>query len=190
MGHRWMHTQELAFQPLRAKHSMELLKKARTLQQQGRFNEAILLYEQLLADSLNETYSLLSDLGFVYHQAGKFEQAVEIYGRSLTRKGNEATTLMLRGAAFLELKRYQKALKDFNEAIRLAPYLDNAYWGRGRVFEALNDPSWAVTSYTRAIELEPDEAEYYLSRATALKKLNRLEEAEGDLKKADEKNIR
>ena len=111
----------------------------------------------------------LSDLGYLYHQLGQLKKAVRVYGRSLQQYPQSATTLLLRGTALLEQKRYQEALKDFNEAIRLSPYLDNAYWGRGQVFMALEDYSWAVASFTKAIDLNPDEPDYYASRALGYK---------------------
>lgn len=165
----------------------ESIEQAHIHVQNGELEKAISLYEKVISTHSSDTVRWLSDLGVLYHQNGQFKKAVEIYGRSLQAYPEDPTTLLLRGITLLELKRHQAALKDFNETIRLSPYLDNAYWGRGQVFIALEDYSWAIASFTKAIDLNPDEADYYRSRAEGLKALGRMAEARADLAKWEEK---
>ena len=118
------------------------------------------------------------------HVNGRLSQAVQHYSHAISLKPKEAIAYELRAVAYYDQKRYQAALADFNEAIRLNPFNDVAHWGKGKVFAAMGDFSWAVHNYSRAIDLNGDEAEYYQDRAAALRQLGRHVEAEVDERQA------
>lgn len=67
----------------------------------------------------------------------RFEEALEFYDRRLLKKPRNADLHVGKGEALLGLGRSKEALAAYEEAIRLAPELSEAYRGRGKVYEQL-----------------------------------------------------
>jgi tetratricopeptide (TPR) repeat protein len=60
-----------------------------------------------------------------------------------------------RGLGFLDLQQYDKALADFDEAIRLLDFYSDAYWGRAKAYAAKGEHARAAADETKAISLQP-----------------------------------
>jgi tetratricopeptide (TPR) repeat protein len=60
--------------------------------------------------------------------------------------------------------RYQSAVDDFNEAIRLKPDYADAYNNRGGAYFKLRRYQLAVKDFNEAIRLKPDYADAYNNR--------------------------
>jgi lipoprotein NlpI len=73
-------------------------------------------------------------------------------------EGNRAEALRWRGLAYQEQRDYDSAMKDFSEAIRLAPDDPQAYSDRGRAYLQNGELSLATIDYSKAIRLDPDHA--------------------------------
>ncbi len=114
------------------------------------------------------------------HENGRFSQAIHHYNQAISLKPEASIAYELRAVAHYDQKRYQAALQDFNQVIELNPFNDVAHWGRGKVFAAIGDHAWAIHGYSRAIELNGEEADYYQDRALALRQVGRLLEAKQD----------
>jgi tetratricopeptide (TPR) repeat protein len=84
------------------------------------------------------------------------------------------------GVDFYQLRRYQEALKQYNEAVRLNPQYVEAYANRGATFDALNNPTRAVQDYSTAIQLKPSLTYAYRNRAAAYCDLGRFQSALAD----------
>jgi tetratricopeptide (TPR) repeat protein len=95
-----------------------------------------------------------------------------------------------RGIEFMNGKRNDDAIKDFNKAIELNPDFSKAYNNRGNVFVNEKRNTEAISDFNKAIELKPDNAEAYNNRGNFLGKLPgneiRNEDAIKDLNKAIE----
>ena len=61
-----------------------------------------------------------------------------------------------RGLANLELKKYQEAINDYDEAIELCPDNSSCYHVRGVAYEKMGKYEEAVNDYNKAIELDPN----------------------------------
>ena len=122
--------------------------------------------------------------GQVLHENGRFSQAIHHYTQAISLKPEVSIAYELRAVAHYDQKRYWAALQDFNQVIQLNPFNDVAHWGRGKVFAAMGDHAWAIHGYSRAIELNREEADYYQDRALALRQVGRLLEAKQDDEKA------
>ena len=124
------------------------------------------------------------DLGIDAQQAGQWKQALRHYDDAVEAEPNDALAHQLRGALYLELKRYYDALRDFDRAIVLAPYNEIGYFGKAQVFVGLKDYRWAVIQFTNAIDLLPDDApeivEFYRERANAYQLMGDRNSAERD----------
>ncbi|HZR86409.1 MAG TPA: tetratricopeptide repeat protein [Bradyrhizobium sp.] len=72
-----------------------------------------------------------------------------------------------RGNAYQAKGDQDRAIDDYNEAIRLNPKFANAFGGRGNAYQAKGDYDRAITDYTEAIRLEPKNTRAYNSRGNA-----------------------
>ena len=61
----------------------------------------------------------------------------------------------------IDLGNYKGAIKDFNQAIELAPDYMYAYFNRAIAKERLDDKSGAILDYTKAINIEPWSESYF-----------------------------
>ena len=68
------------------------------------------------------------------------------------------------GLADLDKKEYDKAMSDFDEAIRLDPNYALPYVGRGDIHSNYLDRTKAIADYTEAIRLDPNYAPAYVRR--------------------------
>jgi tetratricopeptide (TPR) repeat protein len=62
-------------------------------------------------------------------------------------------------------KEFKTALREYNEAIRSAPHLAEAYCRRGSVYNAMGETALALADFDRALERDPELAPAYLARA-------------------------
>ncbi|NDA09119.1 MAG: tetratricopeptide repeat protein [Alphaproteobacteria bacterium] len=87
------------------------------------------------------------------------------------RPGDDATIFFYRGTAKNDLKDYQAAIADYDEAIRLNPELAEAFNNRGNAKSTLEDYQGAIADYDEAIRLKPDDAGALHNRGVAKLKL-------------------
>jgi len=71
------------------------------------------------------------------------------------------------GITYFNKKDYDQAIVEFNEAIRLAPNLVQAYSNRGQIYHMKGDLNRAIADYTQAIQIEPNYENALFNRATA-----------------------
>jgi len=69
-----------------------------------------------------------------------------------------------RGFAYFLEEEYDKAISDYDEAIRLNPKLAKAYFGRGFTYHKIGDYDKAVSDYSQAIRLNLKFADAYYYR--------------------------
>jgi len=96
---------------------------------------------------------------------GDFEQAVALLQQAKEpAMAHLAETQNGRGAALLQLGRYQEAINALRQAIVYQPDLAGAYFNLGLAYEGLDDSDQAIKVYSKAAELTPDDAEIYFRR--------------------------
>jgi len=74
-------------------------------------------------------------------------------------------------------KDYQGAISKYNEAIKLNPNLDLAYYNRGLAYTNLKNYSQAISDYTQAIKLNPNYNATYNNRGVAYYDLQNYSQA-------------
>ena len=96
---------------------------------------------------------------------------------------NLAVTFNNRGNAYSAKGQYDRAIRDYNEALRFKP---NAFFfhNRGIAYYAKRQYDRAIRDYNEALRLKPDYARAFNSRGIAKFYLARFEDAIPDLKKA------
>jgi tetratricopeptide (TPR) repeat protein len=80
---------------------------------------------------------------------------------------NTAEAYLMRGDSYSEIKDYDHAIADYNQAIRLKPDYAEAYNNRGYAYYWKNEGAKAIADYSRALELRPHYAYAYNNRGAA-----------------------
>ncbi|MCB9460989.1 MAG: tetratricopeptide repeat protein [Anaerolineaceae bacterium] len=79
---------------------------------------------------------------------------------------------------------YDKAIRDYSEAIRLNPQYAYAYNNRGVAYRNLEQYEQAIADYDQAIQLDPQYASAYYNRGYAYDELKQYEQAIADYDQA------
>ena len=87
------------------------------------------------------------------------------------------------GYKLAEQGRYDEAIKNYNEAIRLNPQDAKAYNNRGIAYYYLDHLERAIEDYDKAIRLNPEDAEAYYNWGFAYKLQGKKAEAIADFEK-------
>jgi protein O-GlcNAc transferase len=157
--------------------------QAMTLQQNGRLQEAEVIYRQILKLQPKH-FDALHLLGVVAYQTGNFQSAIDLVGQAIGIYPNAAAFYSNRGNALLELKQQKAAIADYDKAILLKPDYAQAYNNRGSALLELKQLEAALASYDMAIALAPDYAQAYNHRGGALQELRRPDAAIASFDKA------
>ena len=81
-------------------------------------------------------------------------------------------------------KEYDKAIADFNEALRFNPNLTGAYIGRGHAHWEKKEFDKAIADYDRALKIDPRAVIALMGRARARESLGQTDQAFADLDQA------
>jgi tetratricopeptide (TPR) repeat protein len=95
------------------------------------------------------------------------EQAVAACSRLLNQNPSDAIFHNNRGTAYWGKHDYDRAVLDYDQAIRLDPKLVVAYYGRGRAYEEKHEYDRAISNYDQAIRLDPKFANAYNDRGNS-----------------------
>jgi Flp pilus assembly protein TadD len=90
-------------------------------------------------------------------ERGDYQGAIDDLSRALELDPAEPATLLCnRGLAWIRLGEMDRALKDTNEALALAPDVAIAYNNRGVIYRELGNLDQAESDLRRAIEIDPE----------------------------------
>lgn len=156
-----------------AQQDTRLCQQGWTSYSAGKYDEAIGQYEacmqtgKLTPENLARSYR---NMGMAYNAKKDSARAVDFYNKSLALKpGDFWFDYVNRGNAFSDLKEYDKALADYETALKAKPDLGSAYYNRGIVYEQLGkveaakaDIAQAYAKGYRAPELTERMAHYQL----------------------------
>jgi len=82
-----------------------------------------------------------------------------------------------RGFAYHGLGEFQKAIKDYNRALRLSPNIAKLYNNRGGAFGNLGEFRKAIEDFDRALQLDPNYVDAYYNRGEAYRGLGEIRNA-------------
>lgn len=78
----------------------------------------------------------------------------------------------------------QRAISSFDEAIKLAPEMAQAYHQRGKAYSILDRREQAIQDFDDAIRLDPQNAQVFFSRGVSLDVLGEYQRAKSDYDEA------
>ena len=155
------------------------------LTQQGKLDEAIESYKQVLAvDRNNLSLNNLKlgeahyQLGYALSQKKKVDEGMESYRQAIALRPDWADPhLMLAGVLLYQDDRFDEAIEMYERAIALRPDWAEAYLMVGNAMLYQDKLEKAIERYEQAIALRPDWAEAHLTLGNALFRENKLEQA-------------
>jgi tetratricopeptide (TPR) repeat protein len=128
------------------------------------------------------------DLGVAVHRLRRFEEAVDNYRRAIDVSSPQTAPYSNLGLAYLDLARYEDALRAQQTAVRLAP---STAVHHGNLAECLwmvyGDVPQAERELREALDLNPDSADHWAYLARVLLAQGKDDEARAALDKAAER---
>ena len=155
---------------------LSYLQEGMSLHQNGKLNEAKLIYERVLEIQPNN-FEALRLLGVLTTQTQQFSLSVELLSKALKIDPNHLACNYYIGLAFHELQHFEEAILSYQKALLIKPDFVEAFYSRGNAFQELHRYHEAISDYEKAIGIKADFAQAYSNQGNALQKLKRFEEA-------------
>jgi hypothetical protein len=141
-----------------------LFDQAVGLHNQGRLEEAVRLYRQLVAQEPRNAATLIN-LGHALGAQRQFEAALAAYDQALALDPGYAPLHLFRGEMLQRLLRYGEALEAYDRFLGIVPGDANTWVSRGLALQNLGRLEEALESYSQAEALDPSLAAARLNRA-------------------------
>jgi tetratricopeptide (TPR) repeat protein len=152
------------------------LKRADKQIRQGSFDEAEKIYRHLIEKNPEDKEARLG-LSFVLLKGFKLQEAYEEAARVLAMDSLNARGYALLGTALLRAGEFRQSVESLRTAIQLNNRESLAMAGIAEIAYFENNSKLAYEGYRRAIELSPNEPDYYVSLARACSRLEYYAEA-------------
>jgi predicted O-linked N-acetylglucosamine transferase (SPINDLY family) len=124
------------------------------------------------------------ELARTHYQAGRLEQAEQLYRQILQGDPNQVDALHLLGLIAGRTERYQLASDYLRNALRLNPDYAEAHNNLGNVYILQGKLPEAVASFRQAVRAKPDYVAAYNNLGNALRELGQPAEAVASLRQA------
>jgi tetratricopeptide (TPR) repeat protein len=114
------------------------------------------------------------------------DEAIAVCSRIISRRPGDVIHFIYRGAAYQRKSDYDRAIADFDQAIRLDPNdaFATAYNSRGNAYNAKGDYDRAIADFDQAIRLHPNLVASYNNRGLAYNGKGDYDRAISDLDRA------
>jgi len=122
---------------------------------------------QKKVSAYNQLKKLLED-ALEATQQFDYKYALALYTYAVNKFSGDADVLVYRGALYMRLLCYDKALADFEEALYLSPAHFQALLSRAKLFEAIRENDRAKADFDKAAQLQPENSLIYEERGNFL----------------------
>ncbi len=140
----------------------------------------------ILTTAFGQDAKTFYEQGLEMAQAGKFEEAIQLFSKSIELQPEDYYSWFNRGIAKSMLNLCEDALPDFEQTVKLAPDYKKGYLNRGTTKKRLTDYEGALADYAYAIGLDPNYADAYYNRGLVYDMLSKKDSACADFTKANE----
>jgi tetratricopeptide (TPR) repeat protein len=110
-------------------------------------------------------------------QQGNYTDAIALLSELINRHPHNAVDYNNRGLIYFQSGEMQKALRDYNAALKFNPHLASAYNNRANYYAACGELSAALADYDRAIDFNPRHVRAWINRGITLRDLGQYEQA-------------
>jgi tetratricopeptide (TPR) repeat protein len=135
-----------------------LLASAQQAQARGDFQSAAGFYRKAIAIH-PEIGELKANLGLMYYQTGKDQQAINAFLQAIRLKPRLFVPNFFLGLDYLKLKRFNDAIPYLNRAALSNPADPEVQMALGRAYAAKGKTRLAIVSYSRAVHLDSGNAD-------------------------------
>jgi tetratricopeptide (TPR) repeat protein len=111
-------------------------------------------FKAVSIDTLQWT-NLAFTMGFAYYQVGKFDSAVAMFSEKIKRDTLAAGAYMNRALAYLQLKKNDSAIKDFEKGLKIQPNYAQGWLWLGQTYHFLGNKAKADAAYRTVIKQTP-----------------------------------
>lgn len=153
-----------------------LLQQGHQAYQQGKFADAIVSYDQVLASSPNH-HVALNNKGASLAGIGRFKEAIAIYDQAIALKPDSFQVIYRRGNALRNTGRFEEAIVAYDAALGLKPDLQEALNNKGTALAALKRFEDAIAAYDGALSINPKKYTCLNNKGMMLQQLGRLADA-------------
>lgn len=149
---------------------------------QGKYDEAITIFEKLLPQNSNKENTLYS-IALCYHYKGDYNQAINFFTKSISENNLLFGSYYGRASSYRMIAENDKAEIDYKKLIELNPNFYLAYKNLGSIEFEKGNNELALSYYEKAIKYaSPNKYDFlYLSKAIVEKKMGKYQEANEDL---------
>jgi tetratricopeptide (TPR) repeat protein len=135
-----------------------LLASAQQAQARGDFEAAADSYRKAVALQ-PEFAELRTNLGLMYYQTGKDQQALASFLQAIRLKPNLFVPNLFLGLDYVKLKRFREAIPYLKKAALIKPTDPQAQLALGQAYAAIGKPRLAIDSYSRAVQADSSNAD-------------------------------
>jgi tetratricopeptide (TPR) repeat protein len=121
---------------------------------------------------------------FQAHQAGRLEEAEELYLRVLQKTPKDMESLYLLGTLKSQLSKFEEAKKYLKRALELQPGHPETLNNLGLTYRGQRRSEEAVAYYRKALAVRPDFADAHSNLASTLEVMGKFDEAEFHVREA------
>ncbi len=148
------------------------LSRGQAFHQEGKYEEAISDYTEAINFNPNFVVAYLYR-GNAYSQLKEQQKAFQDFDKALQLTPKNSWIYAWRGDAYFNQGEIDKGYQEYQKAISLSSELADIYYNnRANLFVKLGEYPKAITDYSQAIKLKPNNYQYYLSRAEAYEELD------------------
>ncbi len=132
----------------------DLCKAGRQLFRQGKYAEAIQVFEQALQADPDQA-DIHDAIATAYFVVKQYDKAVEHFTRVTQLQPKDAKAYINLGAVYNRKEEFQKAADILKKAMTRDGKAVEAYYNLGIAYRGLKQPAMAINSYKEAIKLNP-----------------------------------
>jgi len=149
----------------------------------GRYDEAVAIFNKILADSPDDKEALLCKAGAL-SRMGSFakalesiEKVLECYEAVIKLDPEYPKAWYNKGVVLSDIRLYNEALRCYEEVLRINPGVAVVWTNKGYCLAMLNRYEEALECLDRALDINPEDLTALGNKAAALRRLGRDEEA-------------
>jgi tetratricopeptide (TPR) repeat protein len=159
----------------------ELLKKGISLVRHSRMNDALRIFQEVLAKDANNRDALLYT-GIAFGYIGQYEQSLSYLERAETvtevvSRRTLAELATYKASALAKLGRHREAMTLFDKAISYDEKHTWAWYSKGIAFSDNGELEQALDCFSKALELEPLFPDGWRDKGLVLANMGRLKQA-------------
>ena len=166
-------------------HQVLDLVAAERFGEEGQYQEAIRLFEELLAQNPTMADAYLG-LGSVYQRTGNLPAAEVNYARAARLDPDSFDAQVGHGTVLQSLKRYSEAVVAYQRALLIDPTSLEANLGAAESLVEMRRPKAALRFAREAVRLDPEDVTVRVNLADTLQRADLLDEAIAELEVAVE----